>query len=114
MELPMTETSLEPVLVKYLQDDRKVEVIGRWICIDGVRESDELVVLDEHPNRQAILKAVPAATHMAGRVPLRMAEASVAQAAMRRANDTFDGSPHAISERLRNAIWQKVVAEGAE
>lgn len=110
----MTETSLEPVLVKYLQDDRKVEVIGRWLCIEGVRETDELVVMDEHPNRQAILKAVPGATHMAGRVPLRMAEASVAQAAMRRANDTFDGSKQAVSERLRHAVWQKVFAEGAE
>jgi hypothetical protein len=107
-------TSNEPVLVKYLQDDRKVEVIGRWVCIEGVRETTEVVVLEEHPNRQAILKAVPMATHMAGRIPLRMAEASVAQAALRRANDKFDGSAHAVSERMRHAIWQKLFAEGAE
>lgn len=104
----------DPVHVKTLLDDRKVEVIGRWICVDGKPEASELVVIDEHPNRQAILMAVPGATHVAGRVPLRMAEASVAQAALRRANDTFDGSRHAVSERMRNAIWQKVFAEGAE
>lgn len=108
----MTDTV--PVLVKFLQDDRKVEVIGRWVCIDGKPEADSLVVLEEHPNRQAILKVVPTATHMAGRVPLTMPQASTAQAALRRAHDTFDGSPHAVSERLRNAIWQKVFAEGAE
>lgn len=110
----MTAISTEPVYVKHLSDDRLVEVIGRWVCIDGKPEADHLVVLDEHPNRQAILKAVPNATHVAGRVPLSMPQASMAQAALRRANDTFDGSPHAVTERLRNAIWQKVFADGAE
>ena len=54
------------------------------------------------------------ATHVAGRVPLTMPQASMAQAALRRAHDTFDGSPHAVAQRLRHAIWQKVFAEGAE
>jgi hypothetical protein len=108
----MTDTT--PVYVKHLSDDRVVEVIDRWVCIDGQPEADHLVVIDEHPNRQAILKAVPGATHVAGRVPLTMPQASMAQAALRRAHDTFDGSQHAVSERLRNAIWQKVFAEGAE
>lgn len=108
----MTDTT--PIYVKHLADDRVVEVIGRHVCIDGQPEADHLVVIDEHPNRQAILKAVPGATHVAGRLPLTMPQASVAQAALRRAHDTFDGSPHAVSERLRNAIWQKVFAEGAE
>ncbi len=108
----MTDTI--PIYVKHLSDDRVVEVIGRHVCIDGQPEADHLVVIDEHPNRQAILKAVPGATHVAGRLPLTMPQASVAQAALRRAHDTFDGSPHAVSERLRNAIWQKVFAEGAE
>jgi hypothetical protein len=40
-------------------------------------------VLDEHPNRQAILRAVRRATHVAGLLPLTLAEASVAQAALR-------------------------------
>ena len=105
---------MTPVLVKTTLDGRKVEVIGRYICLDGQPEADSLVVMDEHPNRQAILRAVPKATHVAGRLPLTMAEASVAQAALRKANDPFDGTPHAISERLRKAAWQKVFAEGAE
>lgn len=108
----MTDTA--PVYVKHLADDRVVEVIGRHVCIAGQPETDHLVVIDEHPNRQAILRAVPGATHVAGRVPLTMPQASTAQAALRRAHDTFDGSPHAVAQRLRHAIWQKVFAEGAE
>lgn len=108
----MTDTT--PVYVKHLADDRVVEVIGRWVCIARVPEADHLVVIDEHPNRQAILKLVPGATHVAGRLPLTMPQASTAQAALRRAHDTFDGSPQAVHERLRNAVWQKVFAEGAE
>ena len=57
---------------------------------------------------------VPGATHIGGRIPLTMPEASVAQGALRRQQDRFDGSPRAVQERLRNAIWQKVFAEGAE
>ncbi|MEK8033363.1 hypothetical protein AACH06_21300 [Ideonella sp. DXS29W] len=103
-----------PVFVKQLADGRLVEVIGRFVCIGGQPESDELVVIDEHPNRQAILRAVPGATHVAGRVPLTMPQASVAQAALRRLHDAFDGSPHAVRERLRRTVWQKALAEGAE
>lgn len=104
----------ERVWVKTTLDGREVEIINGWVCLDGKPETDEIIVLDEHPNRQAILKAVPRATHMAGRLPLTMAEASVAQAALRRHHDSFDGSPLAVSERLRLAVWKKVFAEGAE
>lgn len=107
-------TSATRVYVKHLSDDRVVEVIGRHVCIGGEPETDHLVVIDEHPNRQAILRAVPGATHVAGRVPLTMPQASVAQAALRRAHDRFDGSPQAVRERLRHAVWQKVFADGAE
>jgi hypothetical protein len=105
---------MEPVLVKYTLDDRKVEVIAGWVCLEGRPEVRELVVLDEHPNRQAILKVCPKATHMAGRLPLTMPEASVAQAALRRMQDRFDGSAQAVAERLRQAVWQKSFAEGAD
>ena len=104
----------EPVLVKTLADGRPVQVIGAQLCIAGVPEADHLVAIDEHPNRQAIQRAVPGASHMAGRVPLKMPEASVAQAALRRAQDAFDGSARAVTERLRQAVWQKVYADGAE
>jgi len=102
------------VHVKTTQDGREVAVIDGWLCLAGQREVDALVVLDEHPNRQAILRAVPQATHMAGRLPLTMAEASVVQAAMRCHADSFDGSSAAVAARLRQAVWQKAVAEGVE
>jgi len=102
------------VYVKHLADDRVVEVIGRQVCIAGVPETDHLVVIDEHPNRQAILRVVPGATHVAGRVPLTMPQASMAQAALRRGHETFDGSACAVNERLRRVIWQKAFAEGVE
>jgi hypothetical protein len=105
---------MEPVFVKTTLDGRQVEVIDGWLCLDGRPEVRELVVLDEHPNRQAILKVQPKATHMGGRLPLTMAEASVAQAALRRQQDRFDGSPQAVAERLRQAVWQKSFAEGVE
>ncbi|MDT7838775.1 hypothetical protein [Aquabacterium sp. OR-4] len=104
----------EAVFVKETLDGRKVEVINGWVCLDGLPETRELVVLDEHPNRQNILKVQPRATHMAGRLPLTMPEASTAQGALRRMQDRFDGSNQAVQERLRNAVWQKVFAEGAE
>jgi len=103
-----------PVFIKTTLDGRRVEVIGRHVCLGGVAEADGLIVLDEHPNRQAILRAVPLATHMAGRLPLTLAEASVAQAALRQANENFDGSPRAADERLRQALWAKALADGAE
>lgn len=102
------------VYVKTTLDGRAVEVIDGWLCLGGVPEVRELVALDEHPNRQAILKACPKATHMAGRLPLTMAEASTAQAALRRMQDRFDGSPQAVAQRMRQAVWQKLFAEGAE
>lgn len=109
----MSDTT-DATLVRITSDGRKVEVVGRWVCLDGKRESDDIVALDEHPNRQAILKVCPLATHMAGRLPLTLAEASVAQAALRRNLDTFDGSEAAARERLRQAYWAKVNAEGVE
>ena len=57
---------------------------------------------------------MPGATHVAGRLPLTLAEASVAQAALRRAQDRFDGSEHAVRERLRRVVWQKAGAEGVD
>ena len=62
----------DAVLIKTTLDGRKVEVIGRCVCLDGQPEAEDLVVIDEHPNRQAILRAVPGATHVAGRMPLEV------------------------------------------
>lgn len=104
----------EPVLIKTTQDGRKVEVIDGWVCLAGAREADGLIPMSEHPNRQAIAKAVPGATHVAGRIPLRHDEAAVAQGALSAAQRIFDASPAGITQRIRQATWAKAHAEGVE
>lgn len=113
-ESGVSRSSHEPVYVKTTQDGRKVEVIDGWVCLAGAREADALIPLDEHPNRQAIARAVPGATHVAGRLPLTLAEAAVAQGALTAALREFDASPAGITQRLRKALWAKAVAEGVE
>ena len=100
--------------IKNTESGLKVEVIGTAIYLDGNLEAETLIELMEHPNRAAILKAVPNATHMAGRVPLTLFEASTANAAIFRAKDTFDPNPKAIMERLRLAVIEKARMEGIE
>lgn len=100
--------------VKTTQDGRPVEVIDGWVCLAGLKEADTLVPVIEHPNRQAILAAVPGATHMAGRLPLTHEEAAIAQGAMTTEQREIDTSPMAIAQRLRRAMWAKAVAEGVE
>lgn len=100
--------------VKTTQDGRLVEVIDGQLCLGGQPEADTLVPLIEHPNRQAIQKAVPGATHMAGRVPLRHDEAAIAQGAMDITKRAFVNDPVAIAERFRKVIWAKAQAEGVE
>lgn len=102
------------VYVKSTQDGRKVEVIDGWLCLAGTREADTLVPLIEHPNRQAISKAVPGATHMGGRIPLRHDEAAIAQGAMDVAKRAFSTDPISINERFRQAVWAKAGLEGVE
>lgn len=104
----------EAVWVKTTQDGRRVEVIDGWVCLAGMREADSLVPLLEHPNRQAIARAVPGATHVAGRLPLTHEEAAIAQSALTAAQRAFDASPAGISQRIRRAVWAKTAAEGVE
>ncbi|TAK94792.1 MAG: hypothetical protein EPO09_08910 [Aquabacterium sp.] len=104
----------QAVYVKSTQDGRKVEVIDGWLCLAGNRETDTLVPLIEHPNRQAISRAVPGATHMAGRIPLRHDEAAIAQGALDVSKRAFSVDPVSIEERFRKAVWAKATAEGVE
>ena len=64
-------------LVKTTQDGRKLEVIGLAICLDGELEAFDLIEVKMHPNRRAILAAVPDAMYMAGRVALTAEEAEI-------------------------------------
>lgn len=100
--------------VRTTADGRKVEVIGDCVCLDGRPEADKLVPLIEHPNRQAIARAVPGATHMAGRLALTHEEAAIAQGALDASRREFDSDPAAIAERFRKVVWAKAAAEGVE
>lgn len=100
--------------IKTTEGGLKVEVIGSAVYLDGKLEAETLIELIEHPNRAAILKAVPNATHMAGRLPLTLFEAGTANAALFRAKNVFDDSPKAIMERLRLAVIEKARMEGIE
>jgi hypothetical protein len=105
---------MSATFIKTTQDGRKVEVIDGWICLAGAREADSLIPLEEHPNRQAIAKAVPGATHAAGRLPLTHVEAAIAQSALSTAQRIFDASPAGITQRLRHAVWAKAAADGVD
>lgn len=88
-------------LIKTTLDGRKVEVIGTSVCLAGVREADDLVPVTQHPNRAAILAAVPEATHMAGRLPLTAVEAERTQSALNVAREKEGNTPRMLMERIR-------------
>jgi len=59
-----------------------------------------------HPNRRAILKVLPEATHLAGRVALTQEEAAIIEAAFKKAEaEILASQPHqrAIPHR---AMWK--------
>lgn len=100
--------------IKTTGDGRIVNVIGTSVCLDGKLEADRLVPVVQHPNWRAILEAAPDATHMAGRVPLTVDEAQVAQLAMNAARDAYDSSPVGVAERSRQAINSMLMKRGDE
>lgn len=99
----MQGTSLMNTYIKTTEDGRRVEVVDQVICLDGKKEADRLIPVAEHPNRAAILEAEPAATHMAGRLPLTAEEAAAAEAALRAAKIAYESSPKGLAERIRKA-----------
>ncbi|MFG1411032.1 hypothetical protein V5G24_07965 [Xanthobacter sp. VTT E-85241] len=101
-------------LIKTTQDGRKLEVIGLAICLDGALEAFELIEVKDHPNRRAILAAVPDATHVAGRLPLTREEVDKVLAAFAEAEAEILASPAAINERFRIAAMWKAREQGIE
>ncbi len=101
-------------LIKTTQDGRRVEVNGLAICLDGELEAFELIEVKLHPNRRAILAAVPDATHMAGRLALTAAEAEKVTQAFKEAEAQILASPAAINERFRIAAMWKAREQGIE
>lgn len=105
---------MEKTHIKTTQSGLLVEVIGAAVYLDGKFEAETLVEVIEHPNRAAILRAMPDATHMAGRIPLTLFEAGSANSALFRAKNVFDPNPFAIMERLRLNTINKAKMEGIE
>jgi hypothetical protein len=101
-------------LVKITQDGRRLEVIGLAICLDGALEAFELIEVKLHPNRVAIHKAAPEATHMAGRVPLTREQVEIVTNAFKQAEADILASPAAINERFRIAMMWKAREQGIE
>ena len=101
-------------LVKTTQDGRKLEVIGLAICLNGEIEAFELIEVKLHPNRRAIWKVMPEATHMAGRVALTREEADIVVRAFKEAEAEILASPAAINERFRIAAMWKAREQGIE
>jgi hypothetical protein len=101
-------------LVKVTQDGRRLEVVGLAICLDGQLEAFELIEVKLHPNRRAIWKVMPEATHMAGRVALSREEADIAVGALKEADAQILASPAAINERFRIAAMRKACEQGIE
>ncbi|MGQ0682657.1 hypothetical protein [Bradyrhizobium sp.] len=103
-----------PTLIKTTTDGRKLEVIGLAICLNGELEAFELIEVKLHPNRSAIRKAAPDATHMAGRVTLTKEEADSVYRAFKEAEAEILASPAAINERFRIAAMWKAREQGIE
>jgi hypothetical protein len=96
---------MEPVFIRTTNDGRKVEVINGNVCIDGKAVADTLTDLKVHPNKEAILFALPNAAFMAGPVVLTAEEASVARGAMEAAKPGMKDRV-TIEERFRKG-WNK-------
>ncbi len=101
-------------LVKTTQDGRKLEVVGVAICLDGQLEAFELIEVKLHPNKRAIWKVLPEATHLAGRVALTREEADIIFRALKEAEAQVLASPAAINERFRIAAMWKAREQGIE
>jgi len=103
-----------PTLIRTTTEGRRIEVIGLAICLDGKLEAYELMPVIDHPNRIAIQKAVPDATHMAGRLALTAEEAEAVRVALENAETQVLADPGAINERFRLAQQRRARAEGIE
>ena len=101
-------------LVKTTQDGRKVEVVGLALCLDGKLEAFELIEVQMHPNRRAILEVMPQATHMAGRIALTREEAEIVFNAFKETEAQILANPAAINERFRIAAIWKAREQGIE
>jgi hypothetical protein len=108
------EAKMTPTLVKTTQDGRKLEVVGPAIMLGGKLEDIELTAVKDHPHRVAILKIMPEAAYMAGRVALTEAEGKIAQAALDEGLKAYYSNPAAAHERFRLAANRREAELGIE
>lgn len=94
---------MRTTFIRNTSDGRKIEVIGRHVCVGGAPVADGLVEVETHPNRAAILFTLPNATHMAGPVVLTAEEASLVRGALAAAIDPVT-DPVEIAKRFSKAL----------
>jgi hypothetical protein len=104
---------MKTTLIRTTSDGRAVEVIGAYICVDRDPVADGIVEIETHPNRKAILAAVPNATHMAGPIVLTAEEASAVRGALAAAEPAIT-DPGAISKRISEAVSRRNRNAGIE
>lgn len=96
---------MDPVFIRTTSDGRKIEVIDGKVCVDGRPVADGLTDVKTHPNREAILFALPNAAFMAGPVALTAEEASIVRGALEAAKPGLNDRV-GIEERFRKS-WNK-------
>jgi hypothetical protein len=99
--------------VRTTSDGRKIEVIGPHVCVDGKPVADSLVDVKVHPNKEAILFALPNAAYMAGPVALTAEEASIVRGALNAAKPALTDRVE-ITERFRKAWNSRMHEAGIE
>jgi hypothetical protein len=108
------KNSIMTTYIKTTEDGRKVEVIGRAICLGGRPEAYELISVESHPNKEAILGAVPNATHVAGRLPLTLEQANAAREALAAESTSPYDDPRAVAEFFRMTEMRRSAVDRIE
>lgn len=93
---------MEATFIRTTSDGRKIEVIGTNVCVDGTAVADRLVEVKNHPNKEAILFALPNAAFMAGPVAFTAEEASIVRGALAAGKPPMTDQIE-ITERFRKA-----------
>lgn len=103
----------ERTFVRTTSDGRKVEVVGPYVCVDDDPVADALIEVKDHPNKAAILRALPNAAFMAGPLALVAEEASVVRGAFAKFKAP-ETERALIERRFREAYNARARLEGIE
>jgi hypothetical protein len=104
---------MQVTFIRNTSDGRAIEVIGPYVCVGRDPVADAVVEVQNHPNREAILAAVPNATHMAGPLVLTTEEASAVRGALLAAQAPLT-DPGEIAKRLSDAWMTRTRNMGIE